>query len=256
MDTYIPSFNKDQKSTASWLNPSPASGMESKVAGFQLPNLESITANQRLNRTNMMNSQDTTMGNWLSGYNKAISGQENVGAMYNRLGEELGIPQLRQNALGLQSQLTSLPQVMGDASKNFNVNANQLARMVSTKTAALAPLATNTMNAYQSATGALANQMPWYLQQQQKELAPYEKEFSYINDRNARETTGFNTDNQNELDSLIAKMNAGVTLNEGEKNRANELALQEMRYKQAMDTQKLANEGSLATAKLNAGTWG
>jgi hypothetical protein len=263
MDTYSPSLTNN-RSTAPWLKFPQTTGAQSKVAGYDLPDLEGTVQRQRNMRGDMMDNQDTAMSGWLSKYNTALSGQENVGAMYNRLGQELGMPQLRENALGVQSQIASLPGVLKNAGKNFNVNANQLARQTATQTANLQPLATNTMNAYQSAVGAVNQQMPWYQAQQAKELDPYNKELAYMNDRNARETSGFTSDNANELSALVSKMNAGITLNEGEKTRANQLAIAEKGYENALkiaqmnnDTQRYgidkANPGSNSNDPLGLG---
>jgi hypothetical protein len=262
MDTYSPSFT-NTRSTAPWLKYPQATGTKSQVAGYDLPDLEGVVQRQRNMGSDLLSGQDDTMSGWLSKYNTALRGQENIGAMYNRLGQELGIPQLRENALGVQSQITSLPGVLKNAGRNFNVNANQLARQTATQTANLQPLATNTMNAYQSAQGFLEKQMPNYLAQQQKELDPLMQERSYIADRMARETTLFSQDNERELTAYIQKMNAGIGLSEAEKNRAHELAMQEKAFQnaKALAEQKFGFDKELqsqktASTSFDWGSWG
>ncbi len=48
----------------------------------------------------------------------------------------------------------------------------------------------------------------------------------------------FTTENEQELNGLIAKINAGVTLSEGEATRANALAVAEKGYQNALDVAK------------------
>lgn len=220
----------------------------SNVYGFQLPDFSSMIQNQRNAGQGMLSGQDARVGNWLSNYSGAIGNQEKMRAMYSRLGDELGLPGLMRQADTLNATLEAVPQTYTAATRGFDTNANQLARIIGTKQAALAPLAQRATTQAQNAQQQLGVQMGLEQQQQQKELSPYMYEREFLADRIARETSMFTADNEREYNALVAKMGAGVQLNEGEKNRLNELKLQEMRYKLAMDQQRLANEGSLAVA--------
>lgn len=59
---------------------------------------------------------------------------------------------------------------------------------------------------------------------------PLYTEASLINERIARETTGYTQLQQNELTTLLQNMQNGITLSEGEKNRVNQLALAELNF--------------------------
>lgn len=73
-------------------------------------------------------------------------------------------------------------------------------------------------------------------------LTPYTTKAQLLNDRLSRESTGYTTEQQQELDALVAKMNAGVTLTNAEQERANQLALAEKTYNQAVQVQELKNQ--------------
>ena len=90
-----------------------------------------------------------------------------------------------------------------------------------------------------------------------KALLPYQSEQTMLNDRLARETSMFTTENSNELNGLIAKIQSGVTLSEGEANRANSLAIAEEGYQNALDVQNSKNsvQNSQAPVSTNSGDW-
>lgn len=71
-------------------------------------------------------------------------------------------------------------------------------------------------------------------------LTPYQVEGNLLNERIARETTGYSQQQQNELDSLLTVYQTGVQMAENEKNRMNQLAVQEKQFEQ--QKQLLAEE--------------
>lgn len=60
-----------------------------------------------------------------------------------------------------------------------------------------------------------------------------------LTDRIARESTGYDTQQQNELDTLLTRYQMGVQMSENEKNRIHELAVNEKAYE--FEKQKLAS---------------
>src|SRR3990167_1878680 len=68
----------------------------------------------------------------LGGY---VSGQPTSSALAERIGGELGLPTLRSNVQGLENTLFNLPSTYGSATRGFDVNANQLSRIIGTKQA-------------------------------------------------------------------------------------------------------------------------
>lgn len=199
------------------------------------------------NRTNFYAGQKAEVGDYLGRYTNAINSQEPLTHMQDRIGRELGLPQLQQSANQLNTTLANLPYTYSGATRGFDVNANQLNRIVSTKSSAMAP----TVNAVNTALGSAQNQLVTRMgltqQQQAKELLPYQSEQQLLNDRLTRESTGFTQEAEGLLQSYIQKMMAGVALSTGEQNRANALAIAKLSY----DAAKYAADKGLEAAKLN-----
>jgi S-adenosylmethionine synthetase len=156
--------------------------------------------------------------------------------MAGRIGTELGIPTLQANATMLRNTLTNLPSTYSKATTGYDVNANQLARIIGQKSSELSPMVQTAETSLSGAQNTLGQRMGYEQTDQAKALLPYQTEQTLLSDRLARETTLYSQDNQNELNALISKMQMGVTLSEGEKNRANQLAIQEQDYNNAKET--------------------
>lgn len=195
-------------------------------------------------------AQQGQESDYLTRYRQAIAGQEGLPHMYDRIGRELNMPNLRTSADTLNTTLANIPSTYSAATRGTETNANQLSRIISTKSAALAPTVTAANNAYQSAQDQQNKMIEAELTQQEKQLQPYATEQQFLSDRWAREQTGFTTDNQAELDSLIAKMNSGVTLSEGERQRANQLSIAEKQYQTQL---KIAEMNNASSEKIAAG---
>lgn len=205
--------------------------LEAKLVDTSLiPDFGAQAAATKQGNQAFMQGQTDQTSDFLNRYKQAIGGQETTSAMAGRLGSELGLPALNKNAFMLNQAVTNLPQTNIDASRGFDVNQNQLDRMTNHGLQKLSPLAQNATAQAQNAQSSLNTQMGYEQADQAKALTPFNTEQSMLSDRMARETTLYSQQNQQELDGLIAKMNAGVTLSEGEKNRANQLAVAEQQY--------------------------
>jgi hypothetical protein len=200
-----------------------------------LNQITDLTNAQKTDTQNLLAGQDAQTAAYLKKYTDFINSQEGSQAMATRIGGELGIPTLQANATMLQNTLTNLPSTYGKAMTGFDVNANQLARVIGQKSSELSPLVTTAENSLSSAQNTLNTQMGYEQTDQAKALLPYQTEQTMLNDRLARETTLYSQDNTNELNGLIAKINSGITLSEGEKNRANQLAIAEAGYQNELD---------------------
>jgi len=174
--------------------------------------------------------QDTQTNDFLDRFKGAIGNQETTTAMAGRLGNELGLPTLQKNAQSLNQNLLDLPETYGSASRGFDVNANQLQRIVGTKQAELSPFAQRATEQAQNAQNSVNTLLGYGQADQAKALMPYQTEQSFLTDRLARETTMFSQENENELNAIMDKVRNGIALSEGEKNRANALAVAEQSY--------------------------
>lgn len=72
-------------------------------------------------------------------------------------------------------------------------------------------------------------------------IQPYQTEGQMLNDRLAREMTGFTTEQQTELTALIGQLNAGEQLTATQLTNANDLAKAQLAYKQAIDSATISN---------------
>ena len=98
-----------------------------------------VARGQRANNQQFLGNQNSQSGDFLGRYTGAIQGQETQGVLATRIGSEVGLPQLKSNALNIRNTLTNLPGTYSKAMTGFDVNQNQLDRVVANKTAALAP---------------------------------------------------------------------------------------------------------------------
>jgi len=226
----------------------------STQGGFQLPDFGNVLSGQRQASGSLMAGQGAQTGQFLGNYGNAINNQEKMRAMYSRLGDELNLPALQNQAQTLTSTLEAIPETYGSATRGFDVNANQLGRIVGTKQAQLAPLQQKAVGQLQTAQNQIGTQMGLEQAQQQKELQPYEYERQFLTDRMARETSLFTQDAEREYNALITKMNAGIQLSEAEKTRAQQLEMQKRDFENSKATIELQNKGALdvANAKQSA----
>jgi hypothetical protein len=195
-----------------------------------LNQITNLTTAQKANSQGLLNKQGGESADYLKRYTDFLGSQEGASAMSSRIGEELGIPSLQKNATMLRNTLTNLPGTYSKAMTGYDVNQNQLSRVIGQKSSELSPIVETTERALAGAQNTLGQRMGFEQADQQKALLPYQTEKELLSDRQARETTLYSQDNQNELNGLITKINAGITLSEGEKNRAAQLAASEKQY--------------------------
>ena len=164
---------------------------------------------------------------FLNRYTGAIQGLETPQALATRLGSELGLPALNKSAFGLNQTLADIPSVQTTATRGFDVNANQLARIIAAKQAQIAPLAQRATAEAQFAQNELGNQMGFEQAGQERQLMPFQTEQQLLSDRLAREASGYSQDMTNELDLYLNRVARGEKLSDQETARAQQLADQE-----------------------------
>jgi hypothetical protein len=185
---------------------------------------------QRGQLKSLFGDQRTETGDFLTGLRGFVSNSPTQAMMAERIGNEIGLPNARANALSLNQTLFNIPATYSKATRGFDVNNNQLQRIIGQKQSEIAPSAALATQNQAALEGQLGQRLGYEQQDFANRLIPYQSEQSLLTDRLARETTGYTNQMQSELDALIARMNAGVTLSEGEKQRANALAIAEKNY--------------------------
>lgn len=180
------------------------------------------------NLSKFFGGQQKDTQDYLGRYMGAIKDQEPLQAMYARVGREVGLPQLQRTATQVNQTNANIPSVYSGATRGFDVNANQLSRIIGTKQAEYAPVVQNANQAVNDAMTNVNQQMAYEQAQQAKNLLPYQAEGSFLTDRLAREASGFTTSAQAELQTYIQKAQSGMQLTDNELQRANALAIQKM----------------------------
>lgn len=200
--------------------------------------LNAPVAQAQANTANLKNifaGQQADTSGFLNRFTGAINSQPTSQALAERIGNELNLPQLQANSQSLNNTLFQLPSTYSAATRGFDVNSNQLSRIIGQKQSELAPAAALAQSNAQNAENTLDKRLGYAQADQNRALLPYQSEQSLLSDRFAREATGYTQAMGNELDAIIQKMNAGVTLSEGEKNRAQQLAIAEKGYQNQLD---------------------
>lgn len=196
--------------------------------------------------------QKEEMQGYLDRYSKAIPGiRANVES-------GLGIPQMREAFLGAtqgaqnyQDLINSLPKTIAETSANSLLNEGQRQRLLGEK---LVPLqkGLSTVQGTMSTLGTALGQAQTSAEKMVTErLDPYAKDFDQLTRRLAQEFTGWTTANQMELNRLIQNAQSGLTWTNSEAQRANELALQEMKYKETMDRIRLEGQNQIALKRTS-----
>ena len=212
-----------------------------------IPDVNAISAKQKQERQQFNLGQQGQEQDYLKRYTGAIQGQEGMTALSERIGQELGLPQLRKNATMLQTTLENLPSTWNTATRGFDVNQNQLDRIIGQKASELTPTVNKVYNALNAGEAQLGQRLGYAQTEQAKQLMPYQTEQSLITDRFAREATGYNQDSQNELNAILQKAQMGIQLTQWETDRADRLAEQEKQYelqKQQISFQTQKQPGS------------
>lgn len=200
-----------------------------------IPNFDQYFAGSKAAGADLIGKQNAESGSFLKQYSDTINGQESQSAMAKRLGDQYNLPTLSKNAFNAQTALNQAPEVTTAAARGSDINQNQLDRQKNYQIQKLAPIAQTAQSQADFAQGTVNTQMGYATADQQKALSIFPVAQQLMMDRQARETSLFTTENQNELNGLIAKMNAGITLDEGQKNRAQQLSIAEKGYQSSLD---------------------
>ena len=204
------------------------------MADYNLNEGVDTVAQQRLKNQQFLTGQNQVTSDFLTKFGNVITGQGTTQGAAERIGGELGLPALRQNAFNLQQQLIDIPEVYKAGTRGFDVNANQLARIINQRSGEIAPLAQRATAQAQFGEQELGTRLGYLQNDWNRQLLPLTTEKDFLADRFAREASMYTQDNQNELNAILDKIKNGITLSEGEKNRAQQLAIAEKGYENAL----------------------
>jgi len=201
----------------------------------------------------------------LGRYTGAITGLETVPALASRYEGQLGIPNLREQYFGLgevgeglRTGILNMPRQVADTSRESLLTQGQKTGLVQAQQRPMIENL-NEVGRLQAMTGErlsgaetnLNKLMGYEMAQQERSLLPFEKEFSMLEQYQAREYSGYTFLNQMELNRLLSNASMGEKWTTEEANRANALALAEWSYKQALDSVRETGSQNRQTFKYS-----
>ena len=207
-----------------------AAGSSPSISTPAIPDYAAIARQQAADRTKLLAENEAKQNAFLGKYSDFLRGQEGMGAMSQRIGQEIGLPNIKSTAEGLTQTYSQMPYTTTAATRGFDVNENQRQRIIAQKQAELAPALQSAQSAYSSALGTLGTMMGYEQADQAKALKPLELEASMMNDRIAQEISGFDTSSKNELDAIMTQWQQGYQVTKDQMDRATALAEREQNY--------------------------
>ncbi|MBU6501182.1 MAG: hypothetical protein KGI72_05145 [Patescibacteria group bacterium] len=214
------------------------------VAGTQRQGFSSLFGSQ-MGAGAPISSQD-----YYNKYASAIAANPSVTGLYNTANTQFNVPQLANQAAYLNNQVANVAPTQYSLARGFDVSDPQVQNAINTNLRFLQPQATAATNFAQTAQNLAGQYVQAGIAQNQFNLLPVQQQGQMLSDALARQSTGFDIAAQNELQGLVSKMNAGVTLSQTEMSRANSLLQAQEAYQQAVDTAKIQQQTTLGASQL------
>lgn len=210
-------------------------------------NPQDVAGTQRSGFTGLFGSQMGTEApqnsqQYYNKYAQTLGGMPQLQQSYAKANQMFNVPQLTQQAAQLRGQVAAIPSTVYNQARGFDYSTPQAQEAINYRQQFLNP---QSQMATEQAQGAqnLAQQYVGYQQQQNQFLAqPVQQQGQMLSDALARQSSGFNIAAQNELQGLVARMNAGVTLSGQEYQRANQLLGAQEAYQQAIDSARIGQQ--------------
>jgi len=230
-------------STSSSLSsPSPASAYDYRGI------LTAQTSARQAENARLKAEQDAVLG----AYRNAVGSQTPLDQAYRDYANELGIPGLNEQLTTARSEVSNVKGLLDNLEADITSRTNEQLLSESQRRRLLAyeetPLRTqlgNLLEGQEVASGQLSQaytqagqQMLYLSAEQNRQIAPYLTEIEAFSDRAAREYTGFNMDQQNSLDVLLAQIARDQQVNDMVWQRTSELAEKELDFQRSKELLK------------------
>jgi hypothetical protein len=194
----------------------------------------------------LIDSQNSRQDSLFGQYKDAVAGQEKLPDLYSRLSNEAGIPDLSNQLKIYKDQIYRtkdlLDKLDGDITSRTQgtltteamrdrmvaSEGNTLNTQLSRLGTGMAPIS----DQLTSAQNQLSTLLPLYEQQQEKELSPLTMQINSLSDRFAREITGFTTQRENTLASVMDAITRGRQVDDATLQQAEQIAAQERQFQQ------------------------
>lgn len=208
---------------------------------------QALAAQQKQGFSDLLNQQQGTAQGLFNQYTAASAAQPKLVDTLNNAQQAAGIGGLQQGINLFNTQATGVKGLIDNLNtdtlaRTAGTGANQayLDRMravegggLNTQLSRLTSGLGDVTNAYNTANANTGQLLSATQADQQTALHPLELQINSMSDQFARQITGFTTSSQNELDTLMTKLQNQQTLNTAEWTRANALADQETQFQQA-----------------------
>lgn len=221
---------------------------------------QALVAEQGRQFQAVLDRQKAEQEGLFTGFQGKIAGQEKLPDVFYRLEKEAGLPELSQTVgafkkeiFGVRDLLDRLDEDIGTRTSGSWTNEAQKRRQIAaegdplrTQLGRLGAGMAPAVEAVTAAQGRVGQLTQLTTQQQEKELQPDILRINAIGDRFAREITGFTTNKQNELTTLMDKLQRDRQLADREWELAQSLAAEERQFakqKALMSYQAKLNPG-------------
>lgn len=245
-------------------NPPSSSSSTSSSSNSGFGDMTNFLQQQQAAQDKLLSDQSAKESDFLNRFNTAITGLPKASDIYSSLSDKLGITPLQTAATNLETTLSNLPDTSLQRAQRFGLNAAQMQEYQAGEASRLAPTVTAAENALGARQGQLSDLMSASLEQNNQTLLPFQTEANFISDAAARATSLYTTENQNEFQSIITKIQNNQALTLEEAKKAATLAEQEQQYNNQLDLYSkyptLTNvpygvSGGTGTGYQSSGSW-
>lgn len=179
-------------------------------------------------------TQEKGISDYMGAYKDAIASNPTATQLYQTANQQYNVPGLASTATDLNNRVLNAPNTNLNLARGFNYDQNQVDAATTRDLRILQPLASAATSNWQTAAGLADKQVGYGLQQNATNLLPVQAQGQMMADLWARQSTGFTSAMEQELQGLMGKMNAGIQLSATEMSRANTLAQAQTSYKNAI----------------------
>lgn len=205
---------------------------------------QALVAQQKQQFQDLLNNQKSEQQGLFGQYQQRVSAQPNLTSVFQQAQNDRGLPQL-QGAINLfQGQVGDVKGLLDRLNENTQsrtsgTNANQayLDRLraseggaLNTQLGRLGAGLEPVVGAYDLASRDVGQLLDLTQKQQAKELSPLEMQIGSLGDRYSREITGFTKNKEDELTTLMDKIQRDRELSDREWQRAQQLAAEEREH--------------------------
>lgn len=200
-------------------------------------------ANSNKNAINSLyNTQSGTIGSLTSKFADTIAKNPTVTDLYKQGNSLYNVDPLGQQATDLTNRVTNAIPDAYSGARGYNIGNTAINNGIASKLAYLTPQANAATANYNQASDLASKFVTAGQAQNTQNLLPIQSQITSENDAMARQSTGFTAAMQQELEGLIEKLNAGVTLSTNDMTRANQLAALGNSYRTAIDTARIGQQ--------------